>query len=268
MTELSIKSLLGNTNIDKISSEINRYGSRIERYIVLDSKYRNKSDVDTPGIYNFDIVVGRSLTSGAVNIHESLKNIISITALKPTIPYIEGYIDINHRRVCLGIKELSTQSYNINDMRSHFVFKTDDYYITNKLNVVNFIEENQTFKFNPPIRFLDHITLSVGNCKSLVSVPIDRDDAIITHGNPTVLTTTLPHEYSIGAKFYISIDKFVSSDDYLNNKFAKPILATSTGINTLTVLYDTSTLIGTQNVSIYYEDRRIVVNLIVECIKH
>ena len=265
---LGIEKILDEPNTDDFIHKINRNVFLTENYIVVDTKYRNKAYAPVDGVYSFDVVVGNDISTGAVNVANSLRNITKIRFLKPTIPFISGYLDSNYRRVCIGIKECDAQSILIGDLKAHCIFKIDDYYVThpsNNLNVLTFDEDYQEFVFEYPIKILNKITLTVGNCKTLISVPIDSDTALVSYGSPTILTSSVPHGYDIGSTFYVNISKFVTDSSYINERINRTILATSTGANTFTVLVNTSSMIGTQTVDVYYEDRRIVVNMIITC---
>ena len=157
----------------------------------------------------------------------------------------------------------------------HFIIKLCNVYISD-YNALDFDDESfngveNKFIFNFPIGHIDQMTLTIGNCKQLISFKHDSDTATISsYGNPIVFTTTSPHLFTL--PFYVMITGFNTLDpvadkyiiDTINSERAQK--ATVTGASTFTLPINSTGLtpLGGLTVNIYYEDRRIIVPLIIE----
>ena len=284
---LAIDSVFGISTFDEIKKRIEP--NIVTSYLILDSKYQHKGYQASDGTFTFNYALTRASDVGIVSCTNDVKNIRSMTLLKPTIPSTK-YTNFNHRNLSIVIMEMNQQSYfcATPGQRAHWIIKVSDVYMYD--NVLNFDDEQftcdyarndkyndkytnkpNTFIFNFPIPRIERVTLTIGNCTQHIPFEHDTDVAIVTsYGNPITFTTSKPHKFTL--PMYVTITSFTTSDvsadkwiiDTINSERAQ--LATIVGANRFSLAIDATSLtpiVGLQ-VNVYYEDRRVIVPLILE----
>ena len=247
-------------------------------YIVLDSKFRLPTEDKNTSITSFvwGYSGGQFVRNFNVNSCSDIQNIVRMRLQNFSMPYgIEIYDGLSsYSRISVVIEELSAQSYIVSaSKRAHWILRLDEYYNTPTSKRIEFNVDDFNhgeYWFNKPITYLDAITVKIGSPTLQITFLYDRDTCTATYGNPTIITTTYAHGFTTST--YITLSNFttgaVDTDkaiiDQMNNQ--KEILATVTGANTLTIPIDTSTITPSVGLTfnIFFEDRRIILNI--ECL--
>lgn len=273
MATASVESINGITDISKLLVEIKPEIEYRTDYIVLDSKYRELLESgDTPiSKFKFNLVNSRILQVGTVNSNADIEDVVEMKLTSIVAPFgIERYDgSLSYMRLSAIIDQISGQSYIMSaSMKAHWILRNAEYrFAAGKRYEFN-IEEfsDGVFKFDIPIRRLDDITVRFGSPVYPVTYYHDRDTAIVTgYGITTTIQTTYNHSFDIGTKSWITASGFRTNAavadkpiiDRVNNDVE--ILATITGVNTMALTLDTTTvtpLIGMQ-FNVFFEDRRI-----------
>ena len=287
---LAIKSLFNETSFNKIKSTFSKeYASS---YLILDSKYKSNAYPAPDGVFIFEYRLMKGAGGvGVVSSSSEIKNIKSITLYKPTIPSTK-YTDMNHRSINICIQELNVQSYYLtNNQRAHFILKTSDVYI-NDNNVLDFDDEefknkdvqytaddnpkfdssaNNTFVFNFPVARIERLTISIGNCDRNIVFDYDRDTAIVnSYANPMIIRTSRNHNFTRPLNATITgfttaapiADKNIIA--YINDERSIRLIPAGSDLLIISVDATNMTPLIGMSFNIYYEDRRIILPLMIK----
>ena len=279
-TELEIASLFGLNNAFGIQQLFNPEATYIRNYIVLDSRYRIINETNSNNIiaFTWSYVDNANIRDGSVNSVGTIKDIVSMRIYQPRVPFItSGSYNMNSetRRVSIVIQEFQSQSFiGPQGSRFHFMLQPVIPVVTPPTTYPNMIEleveeyNDGRFDFRRPVVTFDSLTLSFLDPVNIIPFLHDRDNITFTYGNPTIITTSIPHLFvSTSGQTYGVISGFNTANpagdaatiNAINSLIE--LTLTVTGSNTFTIPIDTSTVtpIGGLVAQIFFNERRVVI---------
>lgn len=284
-TEIEISSILGFNNVYEIQKLFNPEASYIRNYIILDSRYRLITNTNTSPITQFQwsYVDNANITNTSVNSIGTIKNIVSMRLYQPRVPFVQtGTYNMNSetRRVSILINEFLAQSFiGPNDSRFHFILQpiimniSADPLFPYYPNMIELkVEEfnDGKFSFRKPITTFDTLSVTFLDPVNVITFKHDRDTITFTYGNPTTITTSVPHLFNNSLlNTYGVISNFTTNSpvtdkviiDAINNPLG--LTLTVTGGSTFTFPINTTTITPTVGLvsNIYFLERRVVLPL-------
>jgi len=230
--DIDIQSIFGETDLEQLYSSIVPEYRYKKAYIILYNRYRDLSTGPfIGGDYKMRWNYSNTLNfqQGIVNSFGHIRGIKEIRLLQPTIA--------NSIATCtttqMLIEEFTEESYRYNDsndkdIRYHFSMeKTNtqalfsiepiDYplmymptvpYTSSHYNIDMY---NPIFRFNKKIRNVDSFTIRLFPADPPIYNPpiiirdIEESAYSITHGSPTTVVTSIPHEFSDGDLIILSL---------------------------------------------------------------
>lgn len=247
-------------------------------YVMLDSRFKNENYSGLTFEYVFN---GHDLP-GTFTTYKPLKNIKKIKLLKPTIYMNKFYNNWENRSIGILIEELKGQSMVINEtMSAHWIIKITDKALWLKRDVCEFDSDdfiNNDYIFDV-ISGIDRLTIKLHNLTEFMPSLPEYGFASVTYGATTTFTTDEPHYQTIDVlnvpnSCFIVVEGFTTNDptddvlliNAINNTMGQ--IASVPSANTLVLGIDTSAISSVPGlkVKIYYENRRILIPLVITSI--
>jgi hypothetical protein len=237
----------------------------ISQTLFLDSRIRDVGQSDLAnGKLSWNVVkTDNNPESGTIGTNNHLTSITGIQVGDIQMPY-SRIIYNSIRKASMYIEQLGSQSTNLGANRHTFMFNVqlsslngNEYDATGQTNKVILTPINAVFRFNTPFTSIERLTCVFRNPDLPIPFSDENISMTMTYGNPTIFTSGEMHGLINGDEIIISGVSGSGKDELFNSPYGHIIQVVNN--YSVSIAIDTSSLVGTQEVSAYLSQRRIFI---------